>query len=157
MGQAAFVVTWFQKHAFKLLIMSVALIAFGAGWQLGRLSSPYYAAHPIVFEDRPCDCQASSGGTSDALKELQAQSTSLPKTKTSPSPPEPTVAAATSTAESAAPGNFVASKLSNLYHHISCPSVKRIKAENQVWFETREAAEAAGLAPSKCTQEFLGR
>ncbi len=53
-------------------------------------------------------------------------------------------------------GQYVASVNSNLYHDKSCPTVSRIKPENQVWFASREEAEAAGYSPSVCTKEKLG-
>jgi len=46
-------------------------------------------------------------------------------------------------------GAFVASKTGEAYHFPWCSGVLRIKEENKVWFETREAAEAAGYRPAK--------
>jgi len=40
--------------------------------------------------------------------------------------------------------NYVASKNGKLYYKPSCPTVKRIKEENKVWFTTALEAEKAG-------------
>ncbi len=50
------------------------------------------------------------------------------------------------------PKNFVASKNGTKYYAPGCPGAARIKAENQVWFGTPEAAEAAGYTlAANCT------
>lgn len=54
----------------------------------------------------------------------------------------------------AASGNFVASKNSDVYHVSSCYYVDRIKDSNKVWYDSPEAAEAAGKRGcSKCKPE----
>ncbi len=45
-------------------------------------------------------------------------------------------------------GKYVASKNSNKYHLPTCPGALRIKEENKIWFDTKEAAEKAGLTPA---------
>lgn len=50
-----------------------------------------------------------------------------------------------------ASGSFVASKNSDVYHVSSCYYVDRIKDSNKVWYDSPEAAEAAGKRGcSKC-------
>ncbi len=142
--------------------------------------SPYYAASPIVFEDRPCEGQASSGGSQEELKTLQEQGRKQPaepaavgKTPGVAVPaeasgegwdgktpgvketaaPAPAVAGASaSTSEKL----FVGSVNSNLYHHKDCATASRIKKENQLWFTSTAEAESAGYSPSKCTRDKLG-
>lgn len=46
-------------------------------------------------------------------------------------------------------GGFVASKNGTAYHFPWCSGALRIKEENKIWFETREAAAAAGYRPAK--------
>ncbi len=45
-------------------------------------------------------------------------------------------------------GAYVASKNGTKYHLPWCGSASRIKDENKVWFDTKEAAEAAGYGPA---------
>ena len=46
-------------------------------------------------------------------------------------------------------GNFVASINGKSYYPKDCPSAKRIKEENIIWFDSAEEAEADGYAPAK--------
>ena len=130
--------------------------------------SPYYAASPIVFEDRSCAGQASSGGSLEELQALQKEgiqqaSGNEPAGKTPSSaeasegkPGVKETAAAKTNIAGATQKLFVGSVNSNLYHHKDCSSASRIKLENQLWFSTQEEAEAAGYSPSKCTRDKLG-
>jgi len=45
-------------------------------------------------------------------------------------------------------GKYVGSKNSDKYHAPWCSGAQRIKAENQIWFESKEEAEAAGYTPA---------
>ncbi len=45
-------------------------------------------------------------------------------------------------------GGYVASKNGTKYHLPWCSGAKRILEENKVWFETKEAALAAGYTPA---------
>lgn len=127
---------FWQKNEKRVRLGLLGALLFFGGWQAGRIMSPYYVSHPIVFEDRQCSACASSGGDTAALEEL-AQ-------------PEPAVASTVDVA-----GEFVASINSDLYHHASCSSAKRINPENQVHFGSTADAKAAGYSPSKCTQDYL--
>ena len=49
-------------------------------------------------------------------------------------------------------GLFIASKNSNKYHWPWCSWAKKIKAENQIWFQTEAEAQAAGYSPCACIQ-----
>lgn len=40
---------------------------------------------------------------------------------------------------------YVASKNGKMYYSLGCSGAKRIKPENEVWFETREDAEKSGF------------
>ena len=46
-------------------------------------------------------------------------------------------------------GQYVASKSGEAYYLPWCGGVTRIKAENKVWFATKEEAEAKGYRPAK--------
>jgi len=46
-------------------------------------------------------------------------------------------------------GSFVASINGKNYYPKDCPSAKRIKEENMIWFDSAEEAEADGYTPAK--------
>ncbi len=60
----------------------------------------------------------------------------------------PSTTDAISVAENSAEERYVASKNGTKYHLPWCGSAKQIKEENKIWFETKEAAEAAGYTPA---------
>lgn len=136
---------FWQTHRQKIGSVLVGLLLFLAGWQLGRVTSPYYAASPIIFEDRQCSACSSSGGSLTELQALQGEGAATTQA----------VAGATQGLPVQA-GTFVASVNSDLYHHSTCSSASRIKPENQLWFASAEEAEAAGYLPSACTKEKFG-
>ncbi len=45
-------------------------------------------------------------------------------------------------------GKYVASRSGSFYYLPSCAGAKRIKEKNQVWFQSKDDAEARGLKPS---------
>ena len=61
------------QHSRTLSLALSALLIFAAGWLLGRAMSPYYAASPIVFEDKQCEACTAGQGTSEQLQALQEQ------------------------------------------------------------------------------------
>lgn len=132
---------WWEIYGGYARVASLVIVTFIAGWYTGRAMSPYYAAHPIVFEEKG----TVAAGTVEGLRDLKAAGTaesSSPLPTFSPSP--------------LASIRFVGSKNSDKYHHPDCPSARQIKTENEVWFNSREHAEAAGYVPSACTKEKLG-
>lgn len=144
-----------QKSKKWLLLISTGLLLFLVGFQVGKITSPYYAAHPIVFSDN-------GRGDREGLAALEQEGIEKRSTAAKSTTPAPSVASSPNTTEEQAQvagaqtKAFVGSKNSNLYHHPDCPTAKRIKAENQVWFGSREEATAAGYSPSQCTKEKLG-
>ena len=133
------------RHRSKLGIILTSLLLFLAGWQFGRITSPYYAAHPIIFQDR---AGSGSGGSLTELTALQDEGRALG----SPNTQQAAVAGITAPAD-VSQGNYVASVNSTLYHHKDCAAAKRINPENQVWFVSSGEAETAGFTPSSCTQQ----
>jgi hypothetical protein len=71
-----------------------------------------------------------------------------PRTAEQPATPERQTAAAITSVPAPATGNYVASKSGSAYHLPWCPGAQRIKDENKIWFDTKEAAEAAGYHPA---------
>ncbi len=157
-------VTW-KRYQHQLGYVIIGLLLFAAGWQLGRTTSPYYAASPIVFQEAPGVAADANNGSPEALVALRdaglKKDTASPQvaaaTTTSPSPAVGLPAEASAQAEGETNTKlFAGSKNSNLYHHKDCPSVGSIKEENIIWWPSKEAAEAAGYKPSKCTEEKVG-
>ena len=142
-----------QKRKNDLLCIIIAILSAIAGYVIGLRVSPYYASAPIVFQHASEDQTIGSIEGLQAIKNEGIAMRPTPKLAVS-STPAPQVAGATN--ENAGQGQFVASKNSTLFHHISCSSAKQIKLENQRWFATADEAKSAGLSPSKCTQEILG-
>lgn len=149
------ILVWFRKYQQFGGLLLALLLTFVAGWQLGRTMSPYYAAHPIVFQEA---AGQPSPNVQAGLQELQHQGQAL-QAKTSAAP-QPTVAAAQqnrpASPSSPLKGVYVGSVNSDLYHDPACSAASRIKEANQVWFASREDAENAGYSPSACTREKLG-
>lgn len=154
---------FFQKHKHRLGSVAIGLILFLAGWQVGRVTSPYYAAHPIVFEDRDCPGCPDSGGETAALQELQQQGvaqregagSAVAGAQTSASPEPAVVISPTPADRGEVVKLFVGSVNSSIFHDPTCSAAKRIKETNQVWFASVEEAMAAGYTPSQCTAEKL--
>jgi len=166
MSLASLWVTW-KRHHQRIGYGVVGLLLFAAGWQAGRVTSPYWASHPIVFEEAP---GVTNNGSAEALGALQEagliksqtaqeeqQKGSATAEVAAATTASPTLLVGETTPLRSAPEEriFVGSKNSNLYHHKDCSSAKRIKEENQIWWPTKEAAEAAGYTPSQCTTEKL--
>ena len=128
------------KHDKTIGFSIGAILIFLLGWQAGRVMSPYYASSQIVFEDRVCTTCPSSVGTPESLQEL----------KEGTKPPDATSSSAVADSK----GLYVGSKNSSLFHHYTCASAKSIKAENQVWYASYDAAVQAGRSPSACTQKL---
>jgi len=133
------------------------IAAFAIGWQLGKISSPYYAAHPIIFED---NTDANKTDYEQAVIDLKEEGIELreerPGPTTEPSPTTGIVSGAISSNSPISKIKFVGSVNSNLYHHPDCSSANRIKEANKIWFNSEEEAAQAGYSPSKCTIEKMG-
>lgn len=128
------------KYDKSIGLFIAAVLIFGLGWQIGRIMSPYYASSQIVFEDRTCNTCPSSVGNAQSLQEVREGTKS------------PDTGAVSGISDSR--GLYVGSKNSTLFHHYTCASAKSIKAENQVWYATYDAAVTAGRSPSACTQKL---
>lgn len=111
-----------QKDFFlAALVFLMSVASFG----LGRLSAIWPTKEPIMIEE-PKDKGQKPNDTTAAI--------ALPSSfGLSPSTTQ---------------GNFVASKNGSSYHHPDCPGAKQIKEENKIWFQTADAARAAGYKPA---------
>lgn len=150
----------YQRHTNTVLLL---LVAFIAGWQISKITSPYTDATPIIFEE--CSDEVLSlrqeNKTLETLKEegIAAREPSKKEATTTQAvaePAPPAAVAGTKTTAVSSTGKFVGSVNSDLFHDPSCSSSKRIKPANQIWFDSIPDAESAGYSPSKCTREKLG-
>lgn len=101
------------------VLLGAVLLLGVAAFSLGRLSVASDPAAPVVLY---------------VPKETAAR--------------EPVQREAPVASPSATTGSYVASKNGSVYHLPWCSGAQRIKEANKVWYETKEAAEAAGLRPA---------
>lgn len=107
---------------FALLIILVGVVSFG----LGRASVvPSVSSQPagIIFSDKSADSSIKTESAVDPEVDDGA----------------PAVAAE---------AQYVASKNGSKYHFPWCSGAKQMKEENKVWFDSVEAAKAAGYTPA---------
>lgn len=111
---------WVSENRTDLLTALIIFLIGMASFGLGRLSIVLPQKEPIRLEDI---------GFSQEQQEKQAADI-----------PGPTALKN---------GTFVASKSGSVYYAIWCSGVSRIREENKVWFQTKEAAKAQGYRPAK--------
>lgn len=113
-------------YAASLLVL-VGIASFG----LGRLS-----VTPIDPEGAPATVVRTMVEPPATSGQPKPPATSSPEV-------QPVVLAETAT--------IVASKAGTKYHKVTCPGAKQIKPENKIYFESPEAAKAAGYtAAANC-------
>lgn len=158
---------FWQRHKDKSGLLLSIIITFIGGWYLGQVTSPYYQATPIVFEDNACE---RASGTVEDLNALATDKDTeqngnnevvnvgpdSEKSLTASSPAATPQIAGSSADTPLNNKKFVGSINSDLFHDSSCSAAKNIKESNQIWFASVEEAQKAGYSPSKCTQEKLG-
>ena len=107
-----------NKEIFTVLII---ILVASASFGLGRLSKLEGTAFPIRVEN--------------TAAVIAGEGTGLVQTGTIPEVPIKI-------------GTYVASKTGEKYHLPWCSGAQRIKEENKVWFDSKEAAEQAGYTPA---------
>ena len=117
--------TWMASRKEDLFIAALIFLTGMAGFGLGRLSAVWPVKTPITITEN---------------KEVIRQ---LTEKKQGNSPVSKNQAAISNSA-----GQYVASKNGTAYHYPWCPGAQKIKEENKIWFQTREAAEAKGYKPA---------
>ena len=139
----------------KIKVLAVSALIFSLGFACGY----YYLEADkrevaVTVQDKSAECSA--------LFEKSAKIAASPGAVNSP----PTGAAAQETAGTvlsdsdtkavpateAVSQQFAGSKNSTLYHTRNCQYVKRIKAENVVWFASSAEAETAGKKAHSCVE-----
>lgn len=95
-------------------------------------------------KDQNTSNASSSQQTTTSTAAPATPSTSTPASEPAAQPaPEPEPAPQTSSQE----GAYVGSIDSDKYHNPGCRWAKKILPENEIWFESKEAAQAAGYLP----------
>ena len=105
------------------LILMIILIGF-LGYGLGRLGKLEEGRVPVKIVQPALVSEGLLAGNNQGAKPLSLPSATV------------------------AQGKYVASKSGSKYHLPWCAGAKRIKEENKVWFDTAEAAKAAGYSPA---------
>lgn len=112
-----------------ILGLTLAVIFFG----LGRLSNTRPDSQPIKVEyDNTASVVLSEPNSSTTKIEEKSEA----KTNT-----------ASATQKSSQDGNVIGAKTSKKYYYPWCGTVKRIKAQNQVYFRSIKEAREAGYLP----------
>lgn len=115
-----------QKDLYlAVLIVLISIISFG----LGRLSAIRPEKQPITIEKLEARIM-------NQEKDYQTNNTNNSSPRDS------------SFMIHDSKGKYVASKNGTAYHYPWCPGALKIKEENKIWFETKEAAESRGYKPA---------
>jgi hypothetical protein len=119
-----------RKVREALLLAAVALLGVTA-FGLGRLSATEQGKEPVAL------CEH--------VTPLAVQQAPLPAVSETAAVASAVNAPTTGTKNT---GKYVASKNGATYNFPWCSGAARIKEENKVWFDTKEAAVAAGYRPA---------
>lgn len=114
---------WVKRYGNDLFILACIILIAIIGYNLGRITA--LQKTPIKITRGADIFQA---GESNPKRKTWAGETSKPKPV---HPDDPRVVASKSSS-------------SKKYHFTWCSGAKKIKPENQVWFDTAQAAQAAG-------------
>src|SRR3989338_8575719 len=117
--------SWISENKSDLYIAALIFLVGLASFGLGRLSVLWPKKEPIEI--------TIPDARSTIYEETRGDSSSVSQT-----------AAIVPSVQ----GKYVASKNGTAYHFPWCPGALRIKEENKIWFETKEAAEKAGYKPA---------
>lgn len=130
-GKPGFLRQFLGDWVLVAIVVLSSTLSFGLGWLAAREAGA--GKDGVWIEQMPL--KEAEGGE----EEVQAEE-DMP----SRLPAQP--AAAVSAMEQG--GGYVASKTGTKYYLPWCGTAKRIKEENRVWFQSKEAAEAAGYEPA---------
>jgi hypothetical protein len=139
------------SSALKVKILTALALVFSLGFAAGYTypGSQGKNSSTLTIEDKSEDCAALFKENAAPEGENAASAASAAGAS------EGTVLSASDArsapASQAVKGKFAASKNSTLYHTPDCQYVKRIKAENVIWFGSEQEAAASGKKPHKCT------
>lgn len=123
-----------------VLTILIVVLASTGSFGLGYLSGKESGGEGVVIQE-PFVSEANKG---QATGEVAGNTfVSLPVTSVKKSAPK-TIEPQTVTSG----GQYVASKNGTKYHFPWCPGAKAMNEENKIYFNSKEAAEAAGFTPA---------
>ncbi len=125
---------WLKENQKDLYLTALVFLVSVASFGLGRLSAIWPEKEPIRI-----DQVGEIGESFQPAPELDKTGTKNNSTKRSDSPVS---------SNSPFRSNYVASRNGSAYHYPWCPSAKKIKEENRIWFQTEEEARKAGYKPA---------
>lgn len=117
-----------KKYQNTILVILVLIFVFSVGLGIGLLIRPKNPAPIIIDKNVKIGLPAGRHGLPARQSELSENSEK---------------------SFNFSGGNFVASINGKNYYPKDCPSAKRIKEENIIWFSSAEEAEADGYLPAK--------
>lgn len=127
-------------------VILIALISFG----LGRLSAPKGNKEPVIIEqNQELGTKNNDASILNNLEQGSDNAQNNPSTSAATGDLRPWNSDSAETAVSAK-GIFVVSKNGTKYHWPWCSFAKKIKPENQVWFQTEVEAQKAGYSACGC-------
>lgn len=121
---------WLKKHPRDLYVAWLIFLAAVTSSGLGRMAVLWPDKRPLTIE------RVSDGSVRAGLN------ATIDTTHQKPQP------AYTAVRNAPAHGKYVASKNGTSYHYPWCGGASRIKDENKIWFDSKEAAEKAGYKPA---------
>jgi hypothetical protein len=124
-------IIWEPKYVWAVVLILTSSASFG----LGRLSALDEIYHPgVSLLNEPSGVRNTASIKSSGIEETGLYL--------------PAASAAVSNTLSAVGGQVVASKNGTKYHFPWCSGAKRIDERNKIYFESIEAARAAGYTPA---------
>ncbi|HVZ11202.1 MAG TPA: hypothetical protein VG941_02215 [Candidatus Paceibacterota bacterium] len=121
------IINWVKDHQYHLYIALCMLLIAGIAYNLGRISASQKPN--ITFDPSGEVFQANSGALASPGAGKGPISSNKPAATAAPKDPRVVVSKSSS---------------SKVYHYTWCSGASRIKLQNQRWFDTAGAAEAAG-------------
>ena len=118
---------WLQANQKDLYLAALVFLMSMASFGLGRLSAIWPEKEPIVIENQESRIMNQGNDGSGQSAQILDSRFQIPDS---------------------ARGNFVASRNGSAYHYPWCPSAKKIKEENRIWFQTEEEARKVGYKPA---------
>ncbi len=124
----------YYRYIAPLLMIGIVVLSFLLGREEGRS----FGRNAVVLS---CDASVLEGLAMTQEKQQSDSENELIDT-------ENAVLGATTTGE--ALGAFLGSKNGTKYYRPDCPSAKRIKPENYIWFSDEQDAQLQGYTPASC-------
>lgn len=120
--------TWYKENKSDCYIAAVIFLVGLLSFGLGRLSVLWPQKEPITVVNQQSGIINQENHLKDDQGDISSSGSKSPIYDSN--------------------GKYVASKNGSAYHFPWCAGAQKIKEENKIWFDTKEAAEAAGYRPA---------